>query len=60
MKEIGFTKHRVIQMLNARGLEWSEFAEWIRGQTCPVDANGVVRYYSHDVDRFFRIKFGGE
>ena len=50
----------VKDLLKKNKVKWSEFNEWMRGQTCPVLEDGSCGYFQHDVERFIRHKLQGE
>ena len=46
-------------LLDKHGLFWSDFNEWMIGQTVSSDEKGNIIYWSHDVVEFIRLKKDG-
>jgi hypothetical protein len=48
----GMREQEVKQKLKERGLKWSDFNKWLKGQTVGVYLDGTINYYEWDVSRF--------
>ena len=49
--QIGYTKQEAKEYLKNKGLKFSDFIKWMRGQTYSV-INGEAVYNAYDVERF--------
>lgn len=46
------TESHVRKILEDHNLTWEEFLKFMEGQTCGLNQDGTIEYYSEDVERF--------
>jgi hypothetical protein len=46
-------------LLDKNGLLWTDFMEWMIGQTISSDEKGRTIYWTHDVQQFIHMKKTG-
>jgi len=54
-----YTKQQVNKILKENGIKWSDFINWMVGQTAPILPDGEMGFYQGDVDRYVEHKKDG-